>query len=90
MMVADRGLRQTELVRTCRQLGFHDVIRIEPKFYVECPEFRKKLGSFAVKRGIERLLKYGPCRQQPHSPRIMVRRLELRATRSLAAFLRAL
>lgn len=66
IVVADRGFGRTELARTCQQLGFHYVIRIQPNVYVESREFRGKLELLPVKRGMERLLR--EVRFRKHSP----------------------
>ena len=64
IVVADRGFGRTELARTCRQMGFHYVIRIKPEVHVECREFRGKLDLLPVKHGTERLLKDVQFRKQ--------------------------
>jgi hypothetical protein len=56
IVVADRGFGRTELARTCQQLGLHYVVRIKPKVYVECEQFRGRLDRLAVWRGCQRLL----------------------------------
>jgi hypothetical protein len=56
IVVADRGFGRTELARTCQELGFHYVLRIQPKVYMEHRQYRGRLERFPVARGSSLLL----------------------------------
>jgi hypothetical protein len=56
IVVADRGFGRTELARTCQELGFHYVLRIQPKVYIEHRQYRGRLERFPVARGSSLLL----------------------------------
>lgn len=60
ILLADRGFGRTELARTCQQLGFRYLIRIQPDVWIETDDFRGNLGNYPVKKGFRRLLR---CRQ---------------------------
>ena len=60
ILLADRGFGRTELARTCQELCFHYVIRIQPDVWIETDAFRGNLADYPVKKGIRRLLR---CRQ---------------------------
>jgi hypothetical protein len=56
IVVADRGFGRTELARTCQELGFHYVLRIRPKVYIDHRQYRGRLERFPVARGSSLLL----------------------------------
>ena len=56
IVLADRGFGRTELARTCQELGFHYVLRIRPKVYIEHRQYRGRLERFPVARGCGMLL----------------------------------
>jgi hypothetical protein len=56
IVVADRGFGRTELALTCQELGFHYVLRIRPKVYMEHRQYRGRLERFPVARGCGMLL----------------------------------
>jgi hypothetical protein len=56
IVVADRGFGRTELARTCQKLGFHYVLRIQPKVYTEHRQHCDRLERFPVARGSSLLL----------------------------------
>jgi hypothetical protein len=56
IVVADRGFGRTELARTCQELGFHYVLRIRPKVYIDHRQYRGRLERFPVARGCGLLL----------------------------------
>ena len=56
IVVADRGFGRTELARTCQKLGFHYVLRIQPKVYIDHRHYRGRLDRFPVARGSSLLL----------------------------------
>jgi hypothetical protein len=56
IVVADCGFGRTELARTCQELGFHYVLRIRLKVYMEHREYRGRLDEFPVARGCGLLL----------------------------------
>ena len=52
ILLADRGFGRTELARTCQQLGFHYVIRIESDVWVESGAYRGNLKDYPVRKGM--------------------------------------
>lgn len=57
ILLADRGFGRTEWARTCQELGFRYVIRIQPDVWIESVEFRGKLLDYPVKKEMCRLLR---------------------------------
>ena len=66
IVLADRGFGRTEYARTCQQLGFHYVIRIEPKVWVANAVYEGKLADYPVRRGTAVVLK--DVRYRQHGP----------------------
>jgi hypothetical protein len=74
IVLADRGFGRTEWARTCQELGFHYVIRIQPDVWIESADFRGKLLDYPVKKGICRLLRDVAFRKQaPVRQHVVVR-----------------
>jgi hypothetical protein len=57
ILLADRGSGRAEMAVTCRDLGFHYVIRVRPDVTVSHPRFRGNLHDYPVKRGMRRVLR---------------------------------
>ena len=56
VLLADRGFGRTELGRFCQQQGFHYVIRIQPKVWIQVGSVKTRLDQYPVSRGICRRL----------------------------------
>lgn len=51
VILADRGFGRTELGRFCQRYGFHYVIRIQPKVFIQVGTVKCRLDRYPVKRG---------------------------------------
>jgi len=56
-LLADRGFGRAEMARTCQQLGFSYILRIDPKAYIDHRDFTGKLSALPIQRGQERILR---------------------------------
>jgi hypothetical protein len=52
ILLADRGFGRTELGRFCQHQGFHYVIRIQPKVWIQVGSVKTRLDQYPVSRGI--------------------------------------
>ncbi len=57
IILADRGFGRAEWAATCRELGFHYVVRIKPDVTISCPRYRGVLRRYPTKKGMAHVLR---------------------------------
>ena len=74
VILADRGFGRAELARFCQRIGFHYIIRIQPKVYIRSHGWSGRLDQYSVHRGMAKVFHRTDYRQSnPVRQSIVVR-----------------